>query len=132
VIETHLREVEHEALARCVRQDELRRQDDLGALARQPGIDAGIRAHELGVADVEAPRDVREGVFVPGDRHLQPPHDVLVGRDEEAVRGLGERQRRRRRRGLRCGLVDALRLLPQRLKRRAGGDERRQQRNHEP
>ena len=64
VEDAHRRDVDDEPAARRVRQDELRGHDDLGALARQPGVDPGVGAHDLLVADVEAPRDVGERVVL--------------------------------------------------------------------
>ncbi len=120
IVEPHRGEVQHQPFARRVRQHELRRQHDRRALARQPGIDAGIGAHEFLVADVEAPRDVGERVLFVRVRDLQPADHALVGGHEEAVGGLRERQRRRH--GLGRFLLPARpRLLaPERFERRAG------------
>ena len=61
--DAQLREIDHQPFARRGRQHELRRQHDLASFARQPRIDAGIRAHDLFVAEIEAARDVGERVF---------------------------------------------------------------------
>ena len=62
--DAHRRDVDDDARVRGLRQDELRRHDDLATLARQPGIDLGVGAQDLLVADVEAPRDVGERVVL--------------------------------------------------------------------
>ena len=99
--ETHRGGVDDDAFARRVRQDELRRDDDLAVLARQPRIDARIGAHDFLVADVEAARDVGERVFLGGGGLLHHADDVGGGVDLEAMRGHRLRQRRHGRRGLR-------------------------------
>ena len=73
-----LREIDHEPFARCGRQHELRRQHDLASLAGHPRIDARVGARDFFVAEIEAPRDVRQRVLAHHLRHLQLADDFVV------------------------------------------------------
>ena len=124
VEDPHGRDVDHEPGARRVRQNELRRNHDLPALPRQPGVDLGIGAHDLLVPDVEATRDIAERVVLAGRHHLHDADDVLSGVELEALVGHGRGQRRRRRRGRRWGR----RRVPKRGEERAPRDQQARQR----
>ena len=52
------RQVDDQAFARRIRQQELRGQHDAGALLRQPWVDARIGVDDFVVAEIEAARDV--------------------------------------------------------------------------
>ena len=125
VVDAHRREVDDDAFARRIGQHELRGHHDLAARARQPRIDARIGAHDLFVADVEAPRDVRQRVFLAGDGDLHlADHVVVSGIELEAMRGHRHRQyRRRRRRRHDHRRRRRLRLRPGRAEQRTAGQQ---------
>ena len=81
VIEPVLGHVEHDSAVRRIGQDIARRNNDLGALSRQPGIDIRIGALELLGADVIAPGQIDEGIFMGGFDDLNLADDVATGFD---------------------------------------------------
>jgi hypothetical protein len=103
VVQPHGRDIDDDAFARCVRQHESRRHHDVVAGTGDPWIDAGIGPDDLLVTDVEAPGDIRQRVFLRGDRDLHIADDVILGIGQrELVRGdrrcehrSGRRDRRR-------------------------------------
>ena len=118
--DAHRRDVDDDARVRGLWQDELRRYDNLAIDARQPGIDLRIGAHDLLVADVEAPRDVGERIVRPDLGDLHHAHDVLSGCELEAL--VGHRQRQ----GRRCGWRRRRwwrRRVPEGAEQRAGREQ---------
>ncbi len=110
---------------RRIRQDVLRRHDHGRAGLGYPGIDVGIGAGHLPQADIEAPADVAERLALADFDDLQGTHDVLSGREHEALRLYREGRRRLGGRGfLGRGRRGALR----RAQQRAGADGERQAR----
>ncbi len=104
-------DVDDDAFARSGRQDEARRQDDLGTGAGQPGVDAWIGRHHLGVAQVVLLAEVGEGVFVGGLDDLNLADHVFTGW---------------RQRQLQC----LRRTRAQQTKQREGTDQGRNARGH--
>ena len=124
--ETHRRGIDDDALTRRVGQDELRRDDDLAVLARQPRVDTRIGAHDFLVTHVEAARDVGERVFLGGGGLLHHADDVGGGLDHEAMSGNRFRKRRHRiRRFLGIPLGSPLGPITQ---QRTSGKQREQER----
>ncbi|MNT66410.1 hypothetical protein D3C72_2044740 [compost metagenome] len=80
VVHAVLGQVDHDAFARSRRQHEAGRQDDIGPLTRQPGIDARIGSDHFQVAKVVGRTDVGEGVLVLGLDHLHLTDDIFAGR----------------------------------------------------
>ena len=86
-IKPHGREIDDDSLARRIRQQMLRGQDDLASLAGQPRIDSRVCPYELLVAHVEAAREVGERVFVVGAGDSQLANHVRAAVVElEAMR----------------------------------------------
>ena len=75
-----MRQVDDDAPARRIGQKVQRRNDDFPPDSRIPRVDAGVGRHELGVADVEMPRDVREDIALPNDVATELAHRLLSGR----------------------------------------------------
>ncbi|MNF98175.1 hypothetical protein D3C84_810290 [compost metagenome] len=87
IVETVLGQVDHDALARPRWQDEASRQHDLGASARQPGIDTRVGGDHLAVAQVIGGAQVGEGVFVFGLDDLHLANDVFTRRWQRQLQG---------------------------------------------
>jgi hypothetical protein len=85
--------IDDDAFAGRVRQDELRRDHDLLALARQPRIHIRVRTHDFLVPHIEAARDVGERVFLAGLGFLHHADDVGGGFDFESMGRDGLRHR---------------------------------------
>src|SRR5262249_18514954 len=92
--DAHRGDVDYHTGAGSIRQDELRRYDDLASLTGQPRVDLGIGAEDLLVANIEAPCDVSEGVVLAGGDHLHDANDILAWGEGEAL--VGDRQRKGR------------------------------------
>ncbi|MNE35501.1 hypothetical protein D3C80_1292650 [compost metagenome] len=80
VVHAVLGQVDDDAFARAWRQDETGRQDDLGAGARQPGVDARVGGDHFQVAQVVGRADIGKGVFVLGLDHLNLTNDIFARR----------------------------------------------------
>ena len=80
VVQPQLGDVDDDAALRRTRQHVEARDRDLGAFARQPLVDAGVRLPQLLVADVVGASERYEGVFVAGFDDLDFAEDfVAVG-----------------------------------------------------
>src|SRR5690606_33537131 len=80
VVEAILGQVDDDAFTRARRQDETGRQDDFGAGARQPWVDARVGRDHFRVAQVVGGAKVSEGIFVLGLDHLPRADDVFSRR----------------------------------------------------
>src|SRR5690606_6670469 len=78
VVQTIFSEVDHDTFARSRRQDKARRQDDVGALARQPWVDARIGCDQLEIAQIIGLAEACESVFVFGLDDLNFTHHVFT------------------------------------------------------
>ena len=109
-VEPLIAEIEDQPLMRGLRHDMGGRNQDLGARARQPRIDIGIRGAELGIADIEASGQVDQRVLVARpiaqhladhrgigglvpDRRLGRRHGALGRRREPQGQGASARDR---------------------------------------
>ena len=78
VIHPVLGQVDDDAFTRRLRNDVARRNQDLGALARQPRIDARVRGQDLLVAHPVATGDVEKGVLMRGQLARVRTDDVVA------------------------------------------------------
>src|SRR5579863_1129251 len=95
--QAHGRDVDHDSLARRVRQDELRRRDDLLVRAWEPRVHARVGAQDLLVTYVETTRNVGECVLLRRGRKLHRTDEIIVRNELEPLRGRRQRLDRRRR-----------------------------------
>lgn len=80
VVHPVLGNVDHNALARARREDETGRQNDVGALARQPRVDTRVGRDQLQIAKIVGFTDGREGIFVLRLDDLNLADDVFAFR----------------------------------------------------
>ena len=85
IVEPVLRQVHDDGVARRVRKHKTRRDQDLGALARQPGIHSGIRSQYLLVAHAVAATDVEHRVLVPRNGRRDEADDVVAVRGKHVL-----------------------------------------------
>jgi len=82
-----LRQVDHDPLARGVRQQEPAWNHHLGARPGQPGVDAGVGGDDFLVPDAMAPADVEQCVLVLGHGDAdRTDHVVAIARQQEFAR----------------------------------------------
>ena len=81
VVETHLGHVDDDPLARCIRQDQLMRNGQLAARRRQIGVDARVRFHDVGQAQLEVGGDLLQRTVVCGHHahRVLPAQAAVVG-----------------------------------------------------
>jgi hypothetical protein len=80
-----LRQVDHDAGARCARQKPLLRHDDDRARARQPRVDARIRVGDFLVTEAVLARDVEQRVLQLGLRRDRGADHVAALRRQRVL-----------------------------------------------
>ena len=99
VVEAHLGHVDHDAVARCIGQDELGRDGHFGTLAGIPDADVGVGAGDGVEADAVLVSDIDEGVFLVGFDGVDLTDQVAFFGQQVVAPGqvVGRRQRCRQR-----------------------------------
>jgi len=91
IVEPELGKIDHDAFTGRVRKHEAGRKEDLRALTRQPGIDAGVSPNQLLEPQIVPARDRDESILILRHQHLHLAYHMAVRRQRQLC---GERGRR--------------------------------------